>query len=223
MHRRRFLTLLTTLVVVPQVVAARQFDVETTPPPDAHAPAWMGIRYEATDQDAPIRSIEVRLSYWDDPVRAGAAAGALTANAGTPLPEGEFYHSEVTTWTPQLDDIEADEISGQEWLTTVGVAAYQTFYAQVVVWQSRKVTVVLVSGSSAEVVQQEAARVATLTLTLVAIPCGPTPDPLPTVDEVPAGMTVVWRADETGPVDDGTPGADRRQQAECTQIGKPTG
>ena len=192
MHRRRFLALVVALAIAPQLAAARQFDVETTPPPDAHADEWLGIRYEHPDPDAPIRSIEVRVSFWSDPSLAGTAAGSLTANARTPLPEGEFYHSEVTAWTPDHTDDRAT-ITGQEWSTTVGVAAFTTWYAQAVAWQGRQVTVVLVSGGSADLVRDEANEQLARSLDQIPVPCGPPLDYLPGIDDVPEGMTVVWR------------------------------
>lgn len=221
MHRRRFLALFASLAVAPHLAAARQFEVEETPAPDQSAPRWEAIRYEHPDHDAAIRTIEVRQSLWDTPAAAGAAAGSLTANAGTPLPEGEFYHSEVLHWSPQIDVRDASEITGREWHTVVGVAAYTTEWTQIVVWQKRRLTVALVSGGSVDAVQDEAESMANLVLNRMPVPCGPKePELLPTIDEVPAGMTLVWHASHTG-VKHGTPEAERRMLAECTQVGEP--
>lgn len=217
MHRRRFLALVASIAIAPRLITARQFEVETTPPPDSNAPAWLGIRYEHPDYDARIRSIEVRVSFWDDPALAGAAAGSLSANAGTPLPQGEFYHSEVTAWTPDIDDTTGATITGREWSTTVGVAAFQTFYAQAVAWQEYRVTVVLVSGGAATVVRAEAERQLRRSLEQIPVPCGPPPSYLPTQDDVPDGMTVAWQDEQDIPGASPVP-VDRRLLGECEPI-----
>lgn len=221
MHRRRFLALVTSLAVVPRLAIARQFEVEETPAPDQSAPRWEAIRFEHPDHDATIRTIEARQSLWDTPAAAGAAAGSLTADAGTPLPDGEFYHSEVLDWSPRIDVRDANEVTGREWNTVVGVAAFTTYWSQIVVWEKRRLTVVLVSGQSAESVRDEAESMANLVLNRMPVPCGPKePELLPTIDEVPAGMTLVWHASHTG-TKHGTPEADRKVLAECTQVGEP--
>jgi hypothetical protein len=222
MHRRHFLSLVIASALGPRFLTALQFEAEESPPPDRSAPTWDAIRFRTLDADAMIRTIEVRVSIWDDAAMAGTVAGSLTANAGTALPAGEFYHSAVTDWTPPVQMEDAEEITGREWNTVVGVAAFTTCWAQFVAWQDRRVTVVLVSGGAPVAVRREASRLADLVLYWEPMPCGPPPDTLPTIDEVPPGMELVWRADEEGPwtvgevEDDGRVG-----QVECTMVDDP--
>ena len=161
------------------------------------------------------------MSTWGNAAIAGAVAGALTANAGTALPQGEFYHSDVTDWTPRVEVEDVEQITGREWNTVVGVAAFTTCWAQLVAWQDRRVTVVLVSGGAAVSVRRETSRLAEEVLYWEPMPCGPPPDTLPTIDEVPAGMELVWRADEEGPWSPNEGEDERDWLAECTLVDDP--
>jgi hypothetical protein len=221
MHRRHFISLIAASALAPRLLTAQQFEVDETLPPDQSAPIWDAIRFQSTDHEARIRTIEVRVSTWPDSVIAGAVAGSLTANARTPLPQGEFYHSDVTDWTPRVEVEDINEVMGREWNTVVGVAAFTTWWAQLVAWQDQRVTVVLVSGGAATAVRRETSRLADLVLYWEPMPCGPPPDTLPTIDDVPVGMELIWRADEEGPWPTGELTDRGSRLLECTLVEPP--
>ncbi len=151
--------------------------------------ATVGYGARADDE---IRSVFARVSRWTDEASAAAFQEYLAGEAGSDLPEGEFYHSEVVEWAvPDApDDL---VVTAMEWSTTVGVAAYHTAWVLCTMRRGPRLWDLWISGAGSGQVRELATDLMTVLGERYPPPCGTLEleDYLPRPEDVPAGMSVV--------------------------------
>lgn len=165
---------------------------------------FAAVTYRANAED-PIRSVGARVSRWRDPDVAEVHRQVVIANAGSDLPQGEFYRSDLVE-QPLADGLATLPATAMTWTTTAGVAAYRTEWAMLTARQGVIFWVLWIGGGETSLVLEFAVALAT---DLTARNHGAGSDLaewLPTPDQVPDGMGVELRMSPEGTFDaDGTP------------------
>ncbi len=199
MNRRQFsFVILAGSAVTMRIVHARN-------PSDAFGAedfAWITYRANADD---PIRSLGARVSRWRDLEAAEEHRQTMIADAGSDLPQGEFYQSGLLE-KPLPDDVAALPATAMTWITTAGAAAHRTEWALLTARREAIVWDLWISGGEPDPVLDLAVALAS-DLTARELAAGSDLAALlPAPDEVPDGMTVDLRMSPAGTFDvDGTP------------------
>ena len=162
--------------------------------------AWNGYGASADDM---VRSVFTRVSLWPDEDDAAWFQRHLAGEAGSDLPAGEFYQSEVEEWAvPGVpDDL---VVIAMEWSTTVGVAAYHTAWLLFTMRRGAQVWDLWISAAGREQARDLASDLMVELGERVPPPCGTLEleEYLPTPEDVPAGMSVVGNPAEQPREDD---------------------
>ncbi len=197
MNRRHFLAVIAALIATPQVGLARFIQ-----PVENEAEDFAEVKFIATSDDV-IRSLGVRVSQWVDDEAAEEHRQFALANAGSNLPEGEFYQTEPVELNLPLDLV-LYPVTAMGWHTTVGVAAYRTEWVLLAVRRDTLVWEVRVSGAEVEPVLELAGSVvAPLTWREIELDLFSL---LPSEDDVPENLALEYRMSPEGTFDpQGTP------------------
>jgi hypothetical protein len=187
MNRRRFVAaVMAGCAFVPVMQGVAQTPVAGV---EALEVATVGFRASADDG---IRTISARVSLWPDEHDAAWFQEFLANEAGSDLPDGEFYQSPLEEWkVPGVpDDLTVTAI---EWNTTVGVAAYRTEWIQVTMRRGSHLWDIWISGAERELVRDLATDLMGVLGERIPPPCGTLEleEYLPQPEDVPDGMEIV--------------------------------
>jgi hypothetical protein len=186
MNRRRFVAAIVAGCASMPVMQG----IARIPPVERQALEVEQVGYAASDDDG-IRWIFARVSLWPDEDDAAWFQEYLAGEAGSDLPEGEFYQSDLEDWeVPDVPDGLA--VTATEWNTTVGVAAYRTEWVQFTMRRGAQLWDLWISGAERGPVRDLATDLMVVLGERYPPPCGTLElvDYLPQPEDVPAGMEV---------------------------------
>jgi hypothetical protein len=203
MNRRRLVAaIVSTLVVAPRLAEARYI-----PPVEFDPEDFAAVSYSDGVEEAPIRSLSVRVSRWADVEAAEAHRQATITVAGSDLPDGEFYQTDPVAYPVPAELVDfSSTIMG--WNTTIGVAVYRTEWALLAVRRETLVWDLQIGGAEVKPVLDLAG---TMAIDLVKREIAPSLDRglwslLPDEADVPEGLTLEDRMSPDGTFDaQGTP------------------
>lgn len=203
MNRRQLVITIATACVASPAMA----ETKLVPSVEFEADDFAAVRYRGgSNEDDMIRSVYARVSVWADENAAEEHRQFMIANAGSNLPDGEFYQSTPIEYQLPLDLV-IYPVTAMGWNTTVGVAAYRTEWILLSVRRSSVVWDLKIAGAETQPVLDLAGTMAaSLTRRELSAEGRDLFRLLPREADVPDGLTLEYRMSPVGTIDaNGTP------------------